>query len=950
MPPDNPAQPAVSFGPFRLVPTARLLERDGAAVHIGGRALDILIVLAERAGEVVSKRDLATRVWSGVTVDEGSLRFHVAALRKALGDGRAGARYVTNVAGRGYCLVVPVMRSDASFDAVEPAAAPALVSAPPPARAQTLPARLTRMVGRDDTVQKLAQELATHRLVTVVGAGGIGKTTVASAVGYALSSRFDLVAFVDLGPVGDARLVPAAVASALGLVVSSDDPVPGLIAFLQDRRVLLIFDSCEHVIETATTLAETIVTAARSTHLLATSRESLRADGEHVHRLFPLGCPPPDSGLSAADVRAFPAVQLFVDRVTASAGDFELTDANAAVVSEICQRLDGIALALELAAGRVAAYGVQGIARLLDTRLGLSWQGRRTAMPRHQTLRATLDWSYDLLDPLERSILCRLAVIVGPFTMEAAMAIAAVDPGSEATLAESFAGLVAKSLVAVDTSRRSARYRLLDTTRVYLLGKLTESGEADQVAKRHAQHFAALLHGTDHSVAEHSAHVGNVRAALDWSFSAHGDRAIAIELAAAAAKFFLELSLLTECLQWSERAIAACTSDAPGDCHEMELQAAFGLAVMFTRGNREEARIALERSIALAEALGDRHTELRLLRGLHIFKTRIGDFQAALEIGHRSAALAAGLNDPPGAMMADWMIGVAHHLIGNQADAMARCASSMMRSGEATPGELARIGYDHRLVALVAYARALWLCGHPDRAVRAADHAIADAEAIEQPLTLCITLIWAVYVFLWTGNWVRAEAIIERLIGHAAKHSLGPYQAVGLGLKGELALGRGQPAAGVELLSAGVETLRASQHNILSAVFAAALADGLATLGEHEAALVSVDGAIAQVEGGGGAFGLPEMLRIKGRILAAGPGDAAEAEVWLTRSLDAARRQSALGWELRAASSLAALWQGQGRSAEARALLGPIHGRFSEGLETPDLRAARDLLDRLGAV
>ncbi len=447
---------AVSFGPFRLFPDERLLEREGVPVHIGGRALDILIALAERAGEVVSKTDLFARVWPDVTVDEGSLRFHVTALRKALGDGQSGARYIVNAPGRGYALVTPLSRP-ATPD--EPRAAPP----PVPNVPRTLPVQLSRMIGRADTVQRLSDELALYRFVTLVGPGGIGKTTVAVTVGHARMTEFDgMVGFVDLGSLSDARLVASELASTLGLAVSTDDPVPNLIAFLRDKRMLLILDSCEHVIEALAPLAETIFKAAPQIHILATSRESLRVEGEHIHRLFPLECPPQTADLTASDVLAFPAAELFVERISASLGQFALSDSDAPVVAEICAKLDGIALALELAAGRVSAYGIQGIATLLNGRFALLWQGRRTAVPRHQTLSAALAWSYDLLPTTESTILRRLSVFVGPFTLDASLAIAASDDIGAPDIIEAIASLVAKSLVAADNSNSRMRYRLLD--------------------------------------------------------------------------------------------------------------------------------------------------------------------------------------------------------------------------------------------------------------------------------------------------------------------------------------------------------------------------------------------------------------------------------------------------------------------------------------------------------
>src|ERR1700676_4356118 len=941
---------AVSFGPFRLLPAERLLEKDGVPVHLGGRALEILIFLVERAGEVVSKKDLVDRVWADVTVDEGSLRTHMAALRKALGDGQSGGRYITNVPGRGYCLVVPISRSNAP-DAghVETAGS---------SQFQTLPVRLSRMVGREENIQKIAEELSARRFVSVVGPGGIGKTTVAVEVGHTLLAAFEsAVHFLDLSSLKDARLVPGALALTLGLTIHSDNPVPGLLTFLKDKRMLLVLDSCEHVIETLAVLTESIFSEAPQVHILVTSRVSLRVEGERVHRLFPLDCPPEEEGLKASEVLSFPAAQLFIERVAANSSQFELSDSDAPIVAEICLRLDGIALALELAAGQVNAYGIRGIATLLNDRFRLSWQGRRTALPRHQTLSATLDWSYNLLSELEREILRRLAVFVGTFTLEAARSVVAGDGIDEAQVVLAIVNLVAKSLLSSDGAVAPMRYRLLDTTRTYGLGKPSYSEKADAISRRHAVYWCQFLERASaasssspklEAVVMSRGHIGDVRAALEWSFSARGDFAVGTSLAAASAPFFLEMSLLTECHRWTERAILALDEASTGTRREMELQASLAVSLMFTQGNKEEVRTAFTRGLELAEALGDPHSQLPLLRGLHIYLTRIGDFHRALVVGQRSKAVAEGLNDRASTMMADWMLGVANHLLGNQADAVVHCESAMTRAPTRRWSNLIRLGYDHRIIALVSFARALWLRGFSEKAVEVARYTVKEAEHLGHPLTLCISMIWTVYVFLWSGDWLSAEEIIERIIAHAAKHSLGPYHAVGLGLKGALSIKRGAAEAGIQLLRGCLETLHASRHEILTTVFATDLAEGLAMTEQFEEALATIIGAIAQVGGTGESFDMPEMLRIKGHILGSSARfNPSDAENCLLQSLEWARKQSALGWELRTATSLAALWSGHHRAADGLELLAPVYAKFTEGFDSSDLMAAKQLLDEL---
>src|SRR6266852_1606614 len=476
-----------SFGPFRLFMAERLLKKADEPLELGSRALDILINLVERAGEVVTRKELISRVWPDVIVEEANLRVHIAGLRKALGDGRDGARYVTNVTGRGYCFVAPVTRSASQRSA--PQARPLGSD-----RLRQLPARLTRMVGRDDTVRALSAQLMTRRFVSIVGPGGMGKTTVAVSIAHALIDDFEgAVFFVDLGALTDPALVPTAVSSALGFMVQAQDPFLSLLAFLGERRVLLLLDSCEHVIDAAAALAEPVVSEAPQAHILATSREALRVEGEHVHLLYPLDCPLDDIGLTATEALTYPAVQLFMERAAAGGNRFDLSDSDAPIVGRICRRLDGIALAIELAPSRVSSHGIRGTAELLDNRFKLLWHGRRTALPRHQTLNAMLDWSYNLLPESERLIFRRLSVFVGAFSLEAAQFVAAGDILEREQVAEAIAGLVTKSLVAVETNRTGTLYRLLDTTRAYVLKKMADSGERNTIAQRHAIYYREFL-------------------------------------------------------------------------------------------------------------------------------------------------------------------------------------------------------------------------------------------------------------------------------------------------------------------------------------------------------------------------------------------------------------------------------------------------------------------------
>jgi predicted ATPase/DNA-binding winged helix-turn-helix (wHTH) protein len=838
----------ISFGSFQLFASGRRLLRDKVPVDVGSRSLDILIALVERVGEVVCKKELVARVWPDVVVDETSLRTHVARLRRALGDGRQGARYIANVPGRGYCFVAPITRTAALL----PAQAADSIPTVPPLR---LPSRLARMIGRDDAVAGLCVQLLNQRFVSIVGPGGIGKTTVAVSVAHALVREFSgAVAFVDLASIEDPRLVAGAVASTLGLAVHMNDPIPNLIAFLDQKRILLVLDSCEHVIESAAALTEQLYIAAPETYILTTSRELLRVEGEHVHKLAPLAVPDEKSDLSAAEALGFPAVQLFMERAAAGGNHIDLTDAEAHLVAGICRKLDGIALALELAAGRVAAYGIRGTAELLELRFKLLWQGRRTALPRHQTLNAMLDWSYNLLSEDEQRVLSRLSVFVGVFTLEAAQFVAAEADTSAEQVAEMLATLVAKSLVATPARGASVRYWLLDTTRAYASVKMAESGETDMIARRHAEHFVRFVANdnragvfTDPSTSPTNAEqLGNIRAALEWCFSQRGDHVIGCNLAVEVLPLLLRLSLLTECRNLSEWAIAILPDTDKETVHELTLLESQAISAMFTLGNDGSVRAAIQRGLDLASVLRDHPRQLQLLAGLNIFLTRIGDFQSALHVAEKSAELARTMADPAAAMMADWMLGVVHHLMGDQRAALVHCESGFAPEAALQRMNRQYFSYDHRIRALVALARTLWLQGFADRAASVAWQAIDESAELDQPVNLCISRIYTTTVFLWRGDWQAAEEGITKLIAEAKKHSLGPYYAVGLGLQGELMLYLGDRSGGMALLRRSLNILATEQHLILAPQFGMALAQGLMDTGQFDQALAAVERAIAQ--------------------------------------------------------------------------------------------------------
>ena len=937
----------LSFGPYRLIPAERLLLNGAETVDVGSRALDILIALTEAAGVVVGQRELMARAWPGVVVGEGSLRVAVADLRRALGDGQNGVRFIANVTGRGYCFVAPVVREAAQPSRLFPLPPESL-----PAQKHKLPARLARVIGRNGAVEALLTLLASRRFVSVVGPGGLGKTTVAVSVAHALLDDFgEAVYFVDLGALSDPQLVPSAVAEVLGVFVQTQDTLPSLMAFLAGRRILLVLDSCEHVIDAAASLTELLFKGAPQVHILTTSREALREEGEHVHLLAPLDCPVVSEDLTAAEALASPAVQLFMDRALASGHASSLTDADAPAVAAICGRLDGVALAIELAGSRVGTYGIQGTADLLRNRFKLLWQGRRSAPPRHQTLYAMLDWSFNLLSMRDRRVLARLSIFVGPFTLEAAQAVAAEDQIDAMEAAEAIASLINKSLIWVAPIDGTTHHRLLDSTLAFAAEKLAQTADSNTVAKQHALYYAQYLAsraGKGLDVSGTEPYLGNIRAGLEWSLSSAGEVALGVRMAAAAAPLFFFHSLFVECIRWCEQGLAVLPESDQRNPARLTLQSFLAASVMLTRGNSDEVRRAIEDALSLADALGDREYQTHLLVGLGIFLTRIGDFRRALAVAERSITIAQAIGLPGVIATAESLLGVAYHLTGDQMAARRHCELGQMKAEAAGAAQVSFFGYDHEIRALIALARCYWLIGFADRAARTAKWVIDTATKRNHPVNLCMTLIYTATVFLWRGDLDEAEQLIRRLVAHAARHALGPYHAAGLALTGDLAVARGEPADGVRTLRRALVLLQAERYQTLTPALHLALAEGLMKAGEADEAAAAIDAGLALSEAFGETLNVPELLRVRGEIwLQKNPPDPVAAERAFHLSLQQAKEQSTLSLDLRSAMGLARVWARHGNSAGAADLLESVYRRFTEGFQTTDLKCAGQLLAEL---
>ena len=729
--------------------------------------------------------------------------------------------------------------------------------------------------------------------------------------------------------------------------------------------MLIVLDCCDRVVQDAAVLAENLLKGAAGLGILATSREPLRAEGEIVYRLPPLEIPPASLDLTANDALTYPAVQLFVERVSSSVGPFELRDTDAPVVADICRRLDGIALAIELAAGRVDVFGLLGVAARLEDRIRFLTHGRRTALPRHQTLAATLDWSYDALSEPEQAALRRLSVFAGSFTLDdAAQAVSTDDLVVSSDIVEVVASLVSKSLLNADVTKRISRYRLLDTTRAYALKKLTESGEFDQTIRRHARHIQDVLERASAEAATSSSMaaasrmaaesklVDEARAVVDWAFSANGDPESGIALTVASVPLWTHLSLNGECRRYVEQAlVSGKPSFGQNDRREMQLLAALGAALVWTKGPGPEADAAFATALTIAESLDDADYQLRVLWGLWSSHFNSGRIRMSLDTAKKFREVAINYRDTAAALVGERTVGMSLFYLGDHTNSRHHAESMLRRySRPRDRSHIIRFQFDPRIVSRTLLSKLLWAQGFPDQAMDEVHGVVEEAIAVGHAMSLALTLAQAACpVALLSGHLAAAERFINLLLKHTVEHALDLWHAWGMCFGAMLLIARGSVEEGLKTLNSVLDELPQGAFFLHYAGIHATLAEALGRVGATTRGHATIDDALARSESNEERWYMAEFIRIKGELLRLEdtPRAKREAEEQFRRSLDCARRQEALSWELRTSMSLARLHLEQAQIIEARDALAPVYGRFKEGFETADLKAAKALITAL---
>jgi predicted ATPase/DNA-binding winged helix-turn-helix (wHTH) protein len=918
---------AFSFGEFRLFPAQRALFHLEERVSLGSRAFDILLALVERSGSIVSPDELKRIVWDGVVVDEANLRVQIGNLRKALSRSGGLQRTIETVPLKGYCFVLPVTSTPS------PEPRPAASDAVSPG----LPPLLGTIVGRDDSINSIAGALEEHRFVTIVGPGGIGKSTVAAALAQRTSSRYpDGVRHVDFCTLTDLRLVERALAAAVGLGAITDNPLAGLVAHLRTRNLLLILETCEHVADAVAPLAETLLASAPGIRILATSREALRASGEWVHHLPPLALPASAHSLGLRDALQSPAIQLLVDRASASEGALELVEEDVETLVSICRRLDGIPLAIELAAGRVGELGLAGVAHRLEESFSVLTQGRRTALPRHRTLTATFEWSYKLLSPGEKVLLQTLSIFRGPFTPDAACFIAGAHLLDQQDALEGLSSLFAKSLLTTSLQSDRPLYRMLDTTRAFASEKLRETEATPAVVSMHAAYTDKLVRDAETEwekvdtstwTHRHAHLIDDARCVLDWAFSTPSQAPWGASLVVHSSPLWFALSLLSEYGTYVEKALGVIEGldDFPTD-DRARLWEASGHVLWHTRGAVPEMAAAFHKALQAAEAQSDVRAQLRAIWGIVVSANANADYREAAAMLERFASLARTLNDVVITLTYHRLATLTQHYAGEHRLSRGH-AEHLLRFAE-TPGQASQdnLQLDRRLVARSMLARDLFFLGFADQARRTAEESAELALSIGHALSYCFVLAnAAIPIAFWTGDRATASTLTRALLQRTEEHAFRRWHSFGVSYRALLeAPGQvpSEAAVGFRLL------------------------ETVATIDEAFASPI----VLARAQEGIGGWSLPELLRVSAKnALRAENRDVSRAEALLLRSLAKAREQESLAWELRAGITLAELWAETDRRHEGAALLESIRRRFTEGHDTADFAQSTALLSGIGS-
>ncbi|HEV3426525.1 MAG TPA: winged helix-turn-helix domain-containing protein [Paraburkholderia sp.] len=970
----------VKIGALRVNFEQREMRREGRTLRVSSRAFDILDVLYRANGAIVSKDDIIDAVWPRQIVEENRLQVHIAALRKALGDDR---ELIKTVTGRGY-LLVERSQDQAAINA--PVGAPIDEPLEPleplePRIGIDLPACTTPLVGRDDEVARILIQLEQAPVLTLAGAGGVGKTALAVRVAHAArESGARAVRFVELASAQTREAVLAALALAWQIGPDALGGEARLLAAIRTalppQGALVVLDNAEHVIDIVAALVERLV-AGGALRVLVTSREPLAIRAETLLRVEPLAVPP--EGATTDTMLAHGAVALFLQRARGHAPACGNDVASIRLVADICRRLDGLPLAIELAAARVATLGIEGVAaRLrdsLDDRLDLLSGGPRDASPRQQTLRATFDWSYALLDANAQALLRNLAFFAGTFTFEAVCAVAAEPDDPVSAVIATLGELIAKSLLAVEFRGAIALYRLTESTRAYAMGKLREEGALRRVGERHLRYLQPHIEdravlAPSRTLARARPSLDDARRAWDWAFSPEGDAVLGVALAGSLVGTLLDAGLVHECHERAARALDALerlpadAADSAGTVDAlcaMRVRAAFAATVLLTGGAAADAARHWREVLKCAQSCGDDAFAARALWGLWNAAMSAGEIHASLRFATRLEVCAARAGTPWQKLCASAMLAASLHCFGEHGQARERLertlgALDVLHANGAPQRVDSDLSVDPRIFGAGTLARIAWLEGDPALALQLTQRALGHVRADMLEPTLCHLLaVVVVPLQLACGDLAQAKRHLALLRSQAALHRFDGWQAYGACLAGQLDLQTGHAEKGLAQLEAGLAQLASRDFRRLVAPLEAICAQAMANAGRIDDALALLEAARRHGEIHGDSGFAAELLRVRGVVelmRAQRSATMARADVarhvaagrrTLSEAMDLAHEQGARLLALRAALDLAASLIQDGALKDAAGLLAPFVS-FAEHTNVPEAQRLASLL------
>jgi predicted ATPase/DNA-binding winged helix-turn-helix (wHTH) protein len=909
----GPAEIRWHFGSFIVWEVQRRLERSGQPVRLGPRAFDLLLQLLKRAGELVGKEELLSAVWADVVVEEASVRVHMSLLRKVLGEpGESDdcKEWISNVPLRGYQFNGRVLRE--VIDA--PAWNRARVS-PPLAK---LPVRLTELVGREEDVEGILRSLDNHRLVTIVGPGGIGKTSAAIRAAERLQSQLSSeIAFADLSPLISPDHVLGTMARSLGVAADLPEPVQAITQSLSGRNVLLLLDNCEHVVESLALPIMRLLTASPGLRVLATSRQTLHVSGEYVLRLPPLGFPAEEHFTLEEALRS-PSVELLVARAKAAgAGLFNHSDGPS--LARVARQLEGIPLAIELVAARLGVQSIGDLAPRLEDHLRLLAIGNRGAPARHRTLAAALDWSIALLSEEELRVFRRLSVFRGRFDVDSAVRVTASDMETEQAY-DALISLADKSLVFFDGNDAFAPYRLLDTTRSYAAALLEQSDERPAILQRHATLMHDLMTVATAELptlaelewAERYAHyLDDVRFALDACLTGHLDAKVAAAMVRASAPLWFQVSQVAE---YRDRVAAVLRlveqQQEPNTESATWLINALIIALLHTDGSNPDLNPLCDRALAGALAAGIRELELQARWGRCTHDIFRGEYTAALQHSEKILAAAESWSDPAALNLAYRVRAMASHFCGRFDAAESHCYAALRVGGNLGRVRSKIVGVDPDVATKALLSRTLWIRGETAQALTTAKEAVSHAESLEHTVSLCAALYGACPVALWSGEIELASTWINLMLNESRRRGLvgwlryAEWYFQGL----QLSISK-NPDCHIREVAERLSTYDAPRKEMLLSFCPDWMDDTVP----------------ARISKGEGLWIEAEAWRAAGRR-SEKHGERAAAEKFYLRAIDTSRRQNAKAWERRAALSLARLWTRWDKPRQALDLLDLTYG------------------------